>query len=293
MKRINILIISLISLVICRAQNISERVTFIACDCLDSIETYQQLEDSINSCISKAMVDVMNECKSDEKKEFSTVEGMTGIANNVNEMLPSYCYNVRRLMIKEKEKNYYKLSDDPSANEYYAKGNELMNAGDYENSIKEFKKAIAIDKNFIYAYDHLAISYRRNEEYKKAIKYYQNSLDIYPEGSVAILNIAVAYSFIKDYNNSLKYYNSLKFLYQDDPEGYFGAAKILFIKSEYEDALENIFKAYHMYLDSNSEYIKDCEGLIGMMYSELKKIDKLDIFMEKAKKFNINININE
>ena len=99
----------------------------------------------------------------------------------------------------------------------------------------------------------------------------------------------MSYSFLKDYD-TLKYYNSLIFLYKDNPEGYFGAGKILFIKSDYKNALENIFIAYRIYTDTNSDYVKDSEQLIGIMYSELNNKGKIDLFNEIPMKYNIAIN---
>jgi len=290
MKHFRLIIIGLILTVSIKAQTFAEKVALKTCDCLDSLQTYKQLEDSIKNCTSKAMALVMIESSPDEKKILNTVQGITGVFKEVNEMLPSYCYNVRRLMIEEKKRQFYKSSVFLEANEHYESGNDFMDKNDYENSIKEFQKAIKIDPNFIFAYDHLAISYRRQENYKKAIKYYQKSLEIFPEGEVAILNIAVSYSFLNDYENSLKYYNSLIFLFKDNPEGYFGAGKILFIKSDYKNALENIFIAHRIYTKTNSDYVTDSEKLIGMMYTELKNKGKIDLFKEIAKKYNISIN---
>ena len=146
-------------------------------------------------------------------------------------MLPSYCYNVRRLIIEDKKNRFYKRSDNQQANFHFDKGNDFMESGDYKNAIKEFESAVKFDNNLVYAIDNLAISYRHLENYKTAIKYYNQSLDIFPEGDVALLNIAVSYSFLEDDENSIKSYSKLKFLYPDDPEGYFGLAKMYFIIS--------------------------------------------------------------
>ena len=275
------------------AQTFSEKVAIESCNCLDSLETFKQLEDNINNCITKAMVLVSDMISSKEMEFMNTVEGIQGVYREVNEILPSYCYNVRRLIIEEREREFYKDSSFPTANNHYDKGNEFMDDGNYAEAAKEFKKAIKIDNKFVYAYDHLAISYRRQDKYKEAIKYYQKSLNIFPEGNLALLNIAVAYSYLKDYNNSLKYYNSLIFLHQKSPEGYFGAGRMLFIMGDYEAALDNIFIAHLMYIETDSDYVKDSEQMIGIMYSELKGQGKVDLFFEKAKKYNININIDQ
>lgn len=277
-----------------KAQTFYEKVAIKSCDCFSSLETLQELEDSVVDCVSAAMSRVLNENPADEMEILNTVDGVNVAFEEVGKLLYSYCYSVRRLIINEKESEFYQLSSNQKANEHYSTGNYFMDKGDYKKSISEFKKAVKIDKNFVLAYDHLAISYRRLEKFKQALKYYQKSMDIYPEGYLAILNTAVIYSFMNDYDKSLNYYNFLTYLYADDPEGYFGAGKILFLKSDYKNALENVFIAHIMYVNTNNtDYIKDSEHLISLMYKELKEKGMLDLFNEVAEKFNIKINEDE
>lgn len=290
MKRITIMIFGLIMTTVLYSQSLSEKVAVNACKCLELIDTYKQLEDSLKNCTTKAMALVMREGTPDEKEAFNSFVVITETFKKVNEILPTYCYNVRRLMIVEKKKIFYKRSLNSNANEHFDKGNQYMENSDYKNAIKEFNKAVKFDNNFIYAIDNLAVSYRKQENYKKSIKNYKKSLDIFPEGDVALLNIAVVYSFLKDNDNSLKYYKELIYLYQDDPEGYFGMAKILFLKSDYEKSLENLFIAHRIYSNTNSKYLKDSEQLINMMHSKMKEINKLDLFKARAEKYNIIIN---
>ena len=270
-------------------QSLVEKIALDACQSLDSIESYKTLQDSIQGKVASAMANTLMGRTSEEKKRLATVEGIRGTIKEVYEILPSYCYNIRRLMLKEKKKNFYKISDNSSANEHFQKGNILMESGSYKNSIKEFKRAIKLDQNFVYAIDHLAIAYRRLEDFKTAIKYYKQSLDLFPEGEVALLNIAVSYLALEKDDDSLKYYELLKFYYRDDPEGYFGTAKILLIKEDYENALDNLFVAHRIYTETNSKYLEDSEKLMNMMFSKLKEINKEELIEKKAKEHNISI----
>jgi len=272
-----------------QGQNLAEKIAIKACSYLDSIDNFKVLQDSIDPSITSATVIVIMEERSEEAKVIGSVEGIRETLKAAYEYLPSHCYNVRRLIIKDKKRKFYKRSASYDANKHYDKGNELMEAGDYKNAIKEFKSAVKCDNNFVYAIDHIAICYRRMGEYNTAIKYYKQSLEIFPEGDVAILNIAVSYSLIEDDNNSVKSYTSLKFLYPDDPEGYFGLGKILFLKGDYENALDNLFTAHRMYVDSKSDYIKDSKLLLDYMTKKLKEENRYDIFEKKAKENNIEI----
>lgn len=290
MKCFSILIFNCLLLNIAIGQSLPEKIAINACEYLDSINNFKMLQDSIQPSITTAMVKVMVEGTLDERKQITTVEGMRGTIKAAFDILPSYCYNVRRLIIENKKISFYKMSDNQQANQHFDNGNNFMENNDYNNAIKEFKTALKYDCNFVYAIDHLAISYRRLENYKTAVKYYKQSLDIFPEGDVALLNIAVSYSYLKDDENSIRNYAQLKFLYPDNPEGYFGLAKMLFINGDYENALDNLFIAHRMYVESNSDYIKDSEQLISLMISKLKELDKMDLFDKKAKEYNITIN---
>ncbi|MBC5774411.1 tetratricopeptide repeat protein [Pontibacter sp. KCTC 32443] len=289
MKHLILLTIGVFLTMNLQAQKLSEKVMQKACDCVNNLKTYQQLQDSLQNCTVEAMAFVMKNGTSEERETLSKVEGITGIFKDVKEALPSYCDNVRKLMVEEKVREYYRLSLNKNANKYYEEGNELLEKGDFTGARKEYEKAVKIDKNFVYALDHIAISYRREKNFELAIKYYKKSLDVFPEGNLAHLNLAVVYSLLEDYDNALKHYQELVYLYQDDPEGYFGAGKILFIQTKYEQALENLFTAYLLYKKTNSNYLKDSESLISMVYTDLKNKGKLDIFTQKAQQYNVSI----
>ena len=289
MKYFITLILNIVFASIMQGQTVAEKIAINACDYLNSIDNIQVLQDSIQPSITAAMAKVMMEGTLEERKHMGTVEGIRGTLKAAFDLLPDYCYNVRRLVIEDKKNTFYKSSGNLQANEHFNNGNRFMESDDYKNAIKEFRRALNYDNSFVFAIDHLAISYRRLENYKKAIKYYKKSLDIFPEGDVALLNIAVSYSFLQDDDNSIKYYKQLKFLYADNPEGYFGLAKLLFIKEDYENALDNLFIAHRIYTESNSDYVKDSDQLLSYMISKLKELNKMNLVNKKAKEHNITI----
>lgn len=290
MKYFLVLIFSVVSISFAQGQTLAEKIAIMACTYLDSINIYNVLLDSIESSIVSATTILILEGAPEETKVIGSVEGIRETLKAANEILPVHCDNVRRLIIKEKRRKFYKRSSSYAANKHYDKGNSLMEKGDYQDAIKEFKLAVKLDNNFVYAIDHIAVCYRRLGEYKTAIKYYNKSLDIFPEGDIAIMNIAATYSFIKDDNNSIKNYRLLKYLYPDNPEGYYGLAKMLSVNGDDEEALDNLFTAHKLYLESNSEYLKDSKLLMKYLISKLKSLNKMDLVEKKAKEYNIVIN---
>lgn len=289
MKKVTFFVLGLVLVVNLKAQSIPEKIALRACDCLYSYDTYDQLKDSLKRCVSSATAYFMTNGPAEDQEYLKSFQGALKTLTEVFDILPSNCYHLRHLMVEEKQKQYYKLSAISSATEHYEKGNDFINKGDFSNSIIELNAAIKLDYSFVNALDKLGISYNSQGNYKDAVKSFRKSLEIFPEGDVALLNIALAYSLLKDDKNSLKYFRELIFYYRDNPEGYFGCGKILFHRSDYENALENIFIAHKIYTKTNSEYQKESETLIRLIYSEMKEKNKLDIFTEKAKKYNIVI----
>lgn len=290
MKYFSTLLLNLVLISLLQGQSsLSEKIASYACESLDSIENYDDLQDSIRPKITEAMARLMMEGSSEEKSILGTVEGIQSLTKKALETLPNNCPNVRRLIIKQKKDKFYDRSANAAANKHFDKGNDYLERGEFKKAKKEFKSAIKLDENFVYAIDHLAITYRQRDKYKSAIKYYKKSLDIFPEGNLALLNLAVVYSLKGDNANSIKYFEKLKFYHPENPEGYFGLAKMLFFTGDYEGSIDNLFRAHRIYLDTNSKYKKDSKLLMGIIIDHLRKIEKDDFIEKKAEEYNITI----
>lgn len=289
MKYLKITLLVLLFAAQLQGQSLVEKIAAATCEKVDTINNFNALEEALKKNVPIALSSVMMEGTQEEKSILSNVDSIRQIFTEVYENLPAYCPNVRRLLLIEKQKEFYKLSENVAANEYFDKGSEFLEKGDYKEAEKNLKLAIKEDSTFVYAIDHLAITYRRMEDYETAIKYYKKSLDIFPEGDLALLNIAVTYSFLQDYENAIERYDQLKFLYPNNPEGYFGLARLLFLTEDYENALDNLFIAHRIYTETNSQYLKDSERLFEMMKSKLTELNKTDLLKQKAKAHNIKI----
>lgn len=270
-------------------QSIQNKIADKTCDCLNENILLENLNDSIKACTTKAMSEFMTTAPLEERKFIGTVQGIRGMYSDVYKILPSKCYKIRKIVIEDKKKRFYTISDNSNANSHFYKGNELMENEVYKQAIKEFKKAIKIDPNFVYSIDHIAISYRKMEKFEKAINFYNKSLEIFPEGDVALMNMGVIYTHLENFEKAIQYYDKLVFYHQNNPEGYFGRAKILFLVKNYEVALDNIFIAHRIYSSNNSDYANDTSTIIKMIHEELKNNNQLDVFKMKAEEYNINL----
>lgn len=272
-----------------QAQSLAEKIAKNASERLSKIENYAMLQDSVQPVITAAMVKAMATATPEEKEQLGTVEGIKSTLEEACQLLPAYCSNIRRFIIEDKTLRFYKMSDNEQANLHYNQGTAFMENDALPQAISEFKSALEYDPQFVYALDHLALSYRRQKDYESALASYKKSLAIFPEGDVALLNIAATYSYMMDYAHAARYYDQLKFLHPDNPEGYFGLARMLFMAEQYDKALDNLFVAYGMYKEANSHYLKDSEQLMQIIYARLKELHKTDLMEQKASEHHFSL----
>ena len=131
MKSIIILILGLLSFSNLQGQTLAEKIAINACEKLDSIDNFSVLEDSIQSSIASALAKVLAEGTREERAQMGSIEKMRGLLKEAVEALPSYCYNVRRLLIENKKTKFYGLSDNSKANMHFAQGNEYLNSSNF------------------------------------------------------------------------------------------------------------------------------------------------------------------
>jgi tetratricopeptide (TPR) repeat protein len=284
-----------------------------ACQCIDSISTYNKKKDSITSeihrCIDQQVGAYQLGIKFSNieklKEAAETVDGnkqvnislsldpnskeYKGYYFEIEEFLMGNCSSIKKKMAENEiigEKSY---SNNEEAMRYYQLGLDETKKEDFAKAIENYKKALVLDPNFAFAYDNIGICYRRLNEFDKAIDAYEKSLKIDPNGTMPLMNIAVAYLYNKEYKKAVKSYEKLAKLDPTNPEVFYGIGNIyaqyLF---DYEKALDNLCQAYNIYVRTKSPYRTDAETLIRIVYGELKKQGKESLFDEILKKHNIS-----
>ncbi|MCB0375446.1 MAG: tetratricopeptide repeat protein [Sinomicrobium sp.] len=238
----------------------------------DTIEDTDALADSLKTSLNKSIV-------VETDKNYEAIE----------KQLLRNCATMKRLMMNEGEKRENSMSNKKEAIRYYNEGQEYYKQGNFEKAIKKYKKAVDEDENFAFAWDMIGLSYRQLHQYREAIEYYNKSLEVQPGGRVPLMNIPVAYQYLKEYEKAITGYENFMKVFPDDPEGYYGLGRIYHLRGDYENALDNMCKAYLIYKKLNSPYIGDASQNIALFYNELKQQNRLDIFEKAAKKYNIQI----
>ncbi len=160
----------------------------------------------------------------------------------------------------------YNSSNIPEAVKYFEQASDYGDQNDFENAKKYYLKAIAVDPNFVEAYDNVAVIFRKQKDYTKAIEYYKKSIEIYPQGHMAHQNLAVVYGIQKDYASAITEYEVLKDMNPNDPEAYFGLANCHMMLSEFEEALPHAEKALKLYEAESSPFVGDGQYMIGLIY---------------------------
>ena len=286
-----------------------------ACKCIDSIETFDKIRDTIsaeiNRCINDKVGAYQMGCKisgiKDLEKDAEEVNGKKqinisiDINPNSNEFKKYYYEMEKYLMsncdaikmkIKVNDKvNSKSISNNREALKYYNLGLDESKKENFEKAIDYFKKATVFDTNFAFAYDNIGICSRRLNRFDDAIDAYEKSLEIDPNGTMPLQNIAIAYIFKKEYKKGVKSYEKLAKIEPDNPEVFYGIGNIctnyLF---DYEKALDNLCQAYNIYTQQKSPYRTDAEKLIHVVYTKLKEQGKESLFNQILEKHNISQN---
>jgi tetratricopeptide (TPR) repeat protein len=323
MKAITFLVVSMLSLnFISFSQNkelpsvekLTQELGDDACNCVEKIETYNKnkeyINDEVNKCISEQTsalllgiklmgIDLSDEKSKKDKDEKKTVEITVNVDQNSEDFKKAY-YELERYMMENCKslKEIVKVSDKQSAKsltdneiamDLYNKGVQETEKKNYKKAINYYEKAIKEDPNFVFAWDNLGLNYRLMNNYDKAIECYERSLKIDPKGQMPLQNIAVAYQYKKEYQKAIDAYKRLSVLDRNNPEIYYGIG-VIYASSliDYELSLENMCKAYNLYVEQKSPYRTDAEKLINALYVEMKKQGKEKKFNEILKENKIS-----
>ena len=279
-----------------------------ACKCVDSIETFNKANDVVAGEIGKCIDEVAGayqlgsklaeiDTKKDDK---SSINISISEDKNSNEY-KKYYYELERYMREncqslqtkvastEKQNSAKSVSSDSKALEFFTKGQNEIKKQHYKEAAALFEKSVSIDDEFAFAWDNLGFAYRNLGQYDKAIEAYERSLQIDPKGLMPLQNIAIVYQYKKEFDKAIDAYKRLAEIDKNNPEVYYGIGQVYTINmNDFEQGLENICKAYNLYVEQKSPYRADAEKLIQVIYAQMKKQGKEDKFKEILKAHNIN-----
>ncbi|MCE3076104.1 tetratricopeptide repeat protein [Chryseobacterium gwangjuense] len=273
-----------------------------ACKCIDSINGYNKIKDSINkeisSCIDKNVL-VYSMSKNLAKTNADIESGKikdkkVNITINSNPESDDYkkaYYEIEsqlmkncsrlKILVNAAESKKDVMTQNNDALKFYNKAIEASEKEDWKDAIKNYQLALEKDPKFIYAWDNMGLCYRRIGEYDNALNAYKKSLEIDPKGKMPLQNIAMAYIYKKEYQKAIDSYLALDKVHPGDAEVYYGIGQIYYeYLKDNEKSLNYMAKAYNIYTDQKSPYRTDAEKIISYIYKKMKDEGKTDRFKE-------------
>lgn len=281
-----------------------------ACKCIDSIDTKNKGKDEITKETGKC-IDVQAAAYQVGSKLMNV--DLVSLSNAGNQSIDinidlnknsndykQYYYEMERYLMNNCNalkmkvgandiENDKSVSNNPEAVKEYSSGIVYFKNEEYEKALPYFEKAVKIDSVFAFAWDNMGICNRKLNNIDAAIYDYNRSLALDPNGIMPLQNIAVAYEYKKEYDKAIASYVTLSELDSFNPEVYYGIGRIYTVYLNNQGkGLENMCKAYNLYVKQKSPYRTDAETIINQIYTEMKKRNMVTQFNEILKQNNIN-----
>jgi tetratricopeptide (TPR) repeat protein len=276
------------------------------CTCIDSIsisdKDAKENAIEIRKCIDKEVVAYQSSLKLLETVDLKEGDKVTiSIYTNpesaiykqyyyeIEKQLMDSCQSIKNVVGRNNKEGERSVSTNSAAIKEYNRGNEYLRKDDYKNALPFYERAVLFDPNFAFAWDNIGVCSRRVGNFDRALEAYEMSLKLDPKGMTALQNIPLVYVSKKRYKKAIDSYENLAALDGNNPEVYYGIGKIYFENlMENEKALDNMCKAYNLYIAQNSPYRTDAEKIIQRIYSKLKSEGKEAIFDKILEANNIS-----
>jgi tetratricopeptide (TPR) repeat protein len=274
-----------------------------ACDCIAKADKKEKKKDdktkSFAACIDNEVSTylvtgrVMKQMMGTDTGKVIVVAGQNSDEYKegyfqIERWLMENCETLKTAVASNDDDHKKAYSKNKNAMAAYDKGVAEMRVENFADAIGWFEDAVRMDPEFVFAWDNLGVSYRKNNNLEKAEEAYKRSLKVYPKGYTSLMNLPVVYLKQGRVDDAINGYKNLLVIYPDDPEGFYGIGMVyLELKKDQESALSNFCKAYNIYVAQKSAYRTDAEKLISGIYQTMKAEGKEKRFGEILAENNI------
>ncbi len=124
------------------------------------------------------------------------------------------------------------LANDAHANVVYNNAKEKEAKGDLIGAMNEYKKAIEIKPDYVYAYVHLGILNKQKGDFKGAMTYFDKAVELDPGYSTAYYNRGVNKQSAGDFDGAMNDYNKAIDLRPDYALAYLARGQLKQIKGD-------------------------------------------------------------
>jgi len=209
---------------------------------------------------------ILNEIHSKDTADINTIILLSMISIHNKEWNKALLY-LRKIQILEPK-------NDSS---YYNCGNVYQEIGEFEKSIENYSKAIAINKNNIDAYINRSVAYNKIDRFKEAIESLDSAIKIDNNNFEAFNALGDIFAEKKKYSEALHYYNKAIEMDNDMADTHNNKGNVMRELGEYNLALTCYDKA----LELNNTHFSANFNKANLL-RENKQLDESLIYLNKS-----------
>ena len=160
-----------------------------------------------------------------------------------------------------------------NAEEWFEKGNMAMSAGYHNVAIGFFKKAIAINPNYLESYINIGLLYSKEGNAKKAISYYEKAIAIDADFTEEHYNLGMVYAEKGKLDKAISEFKTCVSINPELAKAHLQLGTAYLSKGVNSKAADHFYKAELLFLkrDDKGSALKACEGLKQTGSKELER----------------------
>ena len=167
--------------------------------------------------------------------------------------------------------------------DYFRKGNDYANQGDYGKAIEDYDEAIRLDPKYAGAYHSRGQAYGLLGQYERAIEDFDEAIRLDPQYAKAYNNRGNAYQELGQYERAIEDYDEAIRLDPQDAVTYHNRGYAYHNLGQYERAIEDYDEAIRL----DPQYAKAYNNR-GLAYQSLGKVEEAERDFQKAKELGYN-----
>ena len=147
------------------------------------------------------------------------------------------------------------IENENNAFYYYERGLAYYSAGNYQEAINNFNKAIYLDPNNPYFYNSRGDAYFGQKEFQKAFNDYEIATKLNPNNSYFYYNKGLAYYCTENYQEAINNFNEAINLDPNISDYYGDMGVSYYLLKKYQEAIKDFNKAIELNPNNDSFYI--------------------------------------
>jgi tetratricopeptide (TPR) repeat protein len=160
---------------------------------------------------------------------------------------------------------------------YYNLGFALREQGDLEEAIKNFNKVISLNPNYVDAYNNMAATLEKQGKLEEALKAYKKAVAIKPDYADAYYNMASTLEKQGKLEDAVMSYTKAISIKPDYADAYFNMASTLEGQGKLEEAIDAYKKTLDIKPDYSEAWSNGARALEGW-----NKLEQLELWLKKA-----------